>query len=294
MNILEYKGKVKNFKKSELQIKLDSLLVGARDLSSNIERMEANKIDLSSYINQWVVTKSVVKALEAAGYRGVGYVHMTKAALKVIEALIPMLSKVVRDQREEIWSGRTMNLRQVNLLNLLEHIEHWLRYTTLVYDVLLTLNNQGTNQPEALVAKGDAKWVNGTLEFYKNMSVTLLKGAMAINKALEAIPQVDVSEGSLAVLEATEGKDSVDLNKQGFGIHHVNPIYWYDLGVMNLNVARIEKMRRQNELFAMKINQAANKKNGVNDAALDEEIEIYQDEIIKNVNTIEEIERKYA
>lgn len=293
MNILEYKRGIKTFKKSELQIKIDTLLTAARDMSANIERLEANKIDLSPYTNSWVVTKSVVKGLEAAGMRGVGYIHMTKVALSCLEVLLPGLNVLIKNQREEIWDGKTMNLKQVNVLNVLEHIEHWLRYTTLVYDVLLTLHNKGNTNPEALVARGDAKWVNGTLEFYKAMSITLTKGANALLKGIESTPAVDVSEGSLAVLEATEGH-TPDLMKQGFGIHNVNPIYWYKLGEMNLNVARIDKMRRENELFAMKINQAANRRNGTNDAALDDEIEIYQDAIIKNVHTIEEIERKYA
>ncbi|TQH47457.1 hypothetical protein, partial [Pseudomonas aeruginosa] len=76
-------------------------------------------------------------------------------------------------------------------------------------------------------------------------------------------------------------------------VHLLNPKYWISLANMNLNIARIEKMRRDNELFAMKISKAVNMKNGVNDAEIDRQIEVLQDEIIKNVNTIETIERRY-
>jgi hypothetical protein len=52
-------------------------------------------------------------------------------------------------------------------------------------------------------------------------------------------------------------------------------------------------MRASNEILAMKINQAINRKNGVNDAALDKQIEVYQDAIIKHTAKIKDIEAAY-
>ncbi|WP_221633399.1 hypothetical protein, partial [Pseudomonas aeruginosa] len=47
-------------------------------------------------------------------------------------------------------------------------------------------------------------------------------------------------------------------NNNGISVHLLNPKYWISLANMNLNIARIEKMRRDNELFAMKISKAVN------------------------------------
>lgn len=293
MDLFEYAKGVKTFKKGELVMKLTTLTVAGNDLLSNLERLDANKIDLGHVANQWAITKSVIRALEQSGYRGVSFGHAMKASAQAIVALVPGLTKMVQGYRDEVWDGKLLTLRQANLLNLLEHIEHWLRYTNTVYSVLMSLNNKKATSGDAALDRADLKMVNGTLDFYKGTTNTLMKGARAIIANLETIPDVEISETSIAVLEGT-GSVNADLLKQGFGVHNLNPIYWYSLSKMNLNIARIEKMRRDNELFAGKISQAVNLKNGVNDAELDNRIEDYQNEIIKNVNTIESIEKQYA
>lgn len=294
MDILSYVKGVKTFKKRELVDQLTALGVIANDLSSNITRMEVNKIDLSHEINQWAITKAVSRELDNIGYRGVGFQHAVKTGLDNVQALVLALSKVVQSHKDETWSGKLLDLRQANLLNLIEHMSHWVKYTGLTYDVLLTMKNGGTKDPEKLLAKTDTRFINQTLEFYKGTTAMLLKGSRVILDGLMAIPEVEVSETSIAVMEATEEAGKSQLLKQGFGIHQINPVFWYQLNKMNLNLARIDKARRDNEIFAMKITQAVNQKNGVDDADLENQIEIYQDEIIKNVALIESIENQYA
>lgn len=294
MDILSYVKGVPTFKKRELLDKIATLTVIATDLTANITRLEANKIDLGHEINKWAITKSIVRDLDNAGYRGVGFNHAIKNCLTTIVAVADGLGKMVQKDRNETWDGKLMNLRQANLLNLLEHSEHWLKFTSMVYDVLMTLKNGGATDPERYLAKTDIRFINGTVDFYKGTTLQLLQGSRTVIAKLEAIPEVDVTETSIAVLEGTEDKSLTQILKQGFGVHNLNPVFWYKLSKMNLNLARIEKARRDNETFAMKISQAVNKKNGVEDADLDNQIEIYQDQIIKNVALIESIEADYA
>lgn len=294
MDILSFVKNVKTFKKSQLIDKLSALQVITRDLEANLERLTVNKISLDHQINQWAVTQSVVKHLDNSGYRGVGYLRMVTGNLTTLSALYPSLIKLVQQNKDEIWDGKILNLRQANLLNLIEHIEHWLKYTTLSFDVLMSLHNKATTSPELAASKADARWLNGTLEFYKGTCLELLKGSRLILQALEAVPEIEVSETSVAVLESTEGKDKLDMLKKGFGVHQLNPLFWFGLANMKYNLAVIEKARRDNELFAAQISRAVNQKNGVNDAALDEQIEVYRDEIIKNVALMERIENSYA
>lgn len=294
MDILSYVKGVKTFKKRELVDQLTALGVIATDLTSNIARMEANKVDVSHEINQWAITKSIGRELDNVGYRGIGYQVAVKTSLQTVSALVVGLSKMVQSHKDEVWSGKLLDLRQANLLNLIEHMDHWVKYTGMVYDVLLSLKNGGSKDPEKLLAKTDIRFVNQTLDFYKGTMIQLLKGSTSILNGLNAIPEVEVSESSIAVMEATEAGEKSKLLKQGFGIHQINPVFWFQLNKMNLNLARIDKARRDNEIFAMKITQAVNQKNGVDDAQLDNQIEIYQDEIIKNVALIESIEAQYA
>lgn len=294
MDILSYVKGVKTFKKRELVDQLTALGVIANDLSSNITRMEVNKIDLSHEMGQWAVTKSIARELDNTGYRGIGYQHAVKTSLTTVAALVAGMIKMVQSHKDETWSGKLLDLRQANLLNLIEHMSHWVKYTSLVYDVLLTMKNGGSKDADQLLAKADIRFINQTVEFYKGTFVQLLKGSRIILDGLMAIPEVEVSESSIAVMEATEEAGKSKLLQQGFGIHQINPVFWYQLNKMNLNLARIDKARRDNEIFAMKITQAVNQKNGVSDADLENQIEIYQDEIIKNVALIESIEAQYA
>jgi len=294
MDILSYVKGVKTFKKRELVDQITALGVVATDLTANITRMEANKIDLGHEINQWMITKSITRELDNVGFRGVGFQHAVKTSLTTVSALVLGLTKMVQSSKDEIWDGKLIDLRQANLLNLIEHLTHWVRYTGLVYDVLITMKNKGDREAEKTLAKADLRFINQTIEFYKGSTVMLLKGSRIILDNLMAIPEVEVSETSIAVMESTEGAEMASLIQQGFGIHQINPVFWYKLNKMNLNLARIDKARKDNEVFAMKITQAVNQKNGVDDADLDHQIEIYQDEIIKNVALIESIEKEYA
>lgn len=294
MDILSYVKGVKTFKKSELVNQITSLGVIANDLTSNITRMEANKIDLGHEINQWMVTKSISRELDNAGFRGVGFQYAVKTSLQTVSALVLGLTKMVQSSKDEVWDGKLLDLRQANLLNLVEHMDHWVKYTGLVYDVLITMKTKGNRDAEKVLAKADLRFVNQTMDFYKGTTTLLLKGSRVILDNLSKIPEVEVSETSIAVMESTEGAAFSSLIQQGFGIHQVNPVFWYKLNKMNLNLARIDKARKDNEVFAMKITQAVNQKNGVDDADLDHQIEIYQDAIIKNVALIETIEKEYA
>lgn len=294
MDILSYVKGVGTFKKSELVAKIAFMTVVANDLSGNIANLKANKIDLSKEIEQWSITKSINRELQNTGYRGVTFEAAINAALDTIKALDVGITKIVKNDREEVWDGKILNLRQANLLNLIEHVSHFLKYTTMVYDVLITMQNKNTQDPERILARADVRMINQTAEFYKGTLIYLLKGARVIVENLEAIPEVEVSESSIAVMEATEDAKKSKLLKQGFGVHTLNPVFWYGLNKMNLNIARINKARSDNELFAAKISQAVNLKNGSQDPVLDHQIEIYQDEIIKNVALIERIEKEYA
>lgn len=294
MDILNYVKGIPTFKKSNLLDRLSVTTVNANDLKGNIGRMEANKIDVEREVNSWVITKSIVRDLAASPYRGLTFNFAMDHALSTIASLCEGLGKLVSKDRNDVWDGKLLNLRQANILNTLEHIDHFLKYTTFVYDVLLTQKNKKARDADSYLQKTDARFLAQTLEFYKGTLMFLLKGSVQILKDLEKIPEVDVDETSLSVLEGTTSKKEMELIKNGFGVHNLNPVFWWKLGRMNMHVAEVDKARNENDTFAMKINQANNLRNGVNDAALDEQIEVYQDEIIKNVARINAIEAQYA
>jgi len=293
MDIFSYIGKVKAVKKNEILSAILSIKVAGEDLKAGLENIEMNDIDLSDQAEHWVITRSLKKAVNSAGFRGGDLVGINKHGLGALDALTTELTKAVNSYKESLWDGKLMTVKQANLLNVIEYLNFWLRYTRMIYDVLLTMNNQGV-EPERYLQPIDMKFINGTALFYNNFTVDLLRGASLIMKNMNNLPDIEITQTSLDVMESTGGKTQVDLLNKGFGVHLVNPMFWWGLGWSKIQGMRIEKMRRDNEYFAMKISQAINKRNGTNDPDLDRRIEIYQDKIIRNDHTIAEIEADYA
>ena len=293
MNILEYTSGIKTFEKSKLLGLLDSLKVEAATLSENLRNVVANELNLDPVADRWVVTKSLTRQMAQHGTPINNLLQHNQGSIAVIQTILPELSKLVLGYKETVWDGKLLTLKQTNILNLVEHISFWLRYTRTVYDVLLTLNNSKVDA-EKYLSKHDSKWILGTQDLYKSFTLELAKGARQILKALNDIPELPVDDGPLATYEAIEGKDKIDLLKKGFGIHLVNPVYWYHLSVAKINIARIENMREENMVFAAKIAQAVNLRNNVDDPDLTRRIEIYQDKIVRNNHNIEQIEAQYA
>lgn len=294
MDAIEYSAGVETFKDTEIISSLLNLSVAATDLEANISRILNSDLDLSSVANQWIITKGLGKFLRDNGLPVNNLSQTLLVGVAAIQALVPDVTKLVKGYNEKIWSGKLITLKQANILNLIEHLSFWIKFTRMIFDVLLTMNNKDIHA-EQYLSKYDTRWVNGTDRFYRQLTAELLKGSKSVLARLNEVPDIEMTPTTLDVLESTEGVGKVDLLKQGFGVHLVNPIFWYHLTWSKINIMRIENMRRDNELFAMKINQAINKKSGNGeDPQIERQIEIYQNEIIKNTVAIEQIEKKYA
>ena len=291
MKITDYVSNVQTFKKTELSQLITVLQVSASDLLGNLERMHANKIDLSTPIAQWAITKSIVTGLNNNGFRGISFEKAVESALATVVDLTAALEKLISKDKDSIWDGKLINLRQANILMSIEQIDQWLKYTTLVYNVLISLSNKANQHVDNTANKLDLRFLNQTLEYYKGTLLWLLKGSRAIIADLNAIAEVEVTEGSMSVMEGSGMRTT--LASQELGVHNFNPKYWWKLNRMKSHVAEIEQIRLNNEHFAMKINQAVNLKNGTNDADLDERIEDYQDSILKGTVRIDEIDNMY-
>jgi len=200
---------------------------------------------------------------------------------------------MVKSYKETLWDGKLMSVKQANVLNVIEYMNFWVKYSRMMYEVLLTMNNEGV-EPSKYLTGMDLKWMNGSEMFYRMFTIDLMKGGRYILDNMAKLPDIEVSPTSLDVLKASEGSGHIDVLNKGFGIHNVNPLFWLGLGISKIQGMWIDKLRRDNEYFAMKISQAINKRNGSPDPDLDRRIEIYQDKIIKNDHSISEIEAQYA
>lgn len=294
MDILSYTGKVKTFSEGELHTHLAATTVGINDLLANIDQIKANNFvkPFDEATNSWVLSKSILKHIQEKGFRSTSLLDDLEFGLSAMKVLIPGIEKMIRGYNTKIWDGKLVTLRQANMLNLVEYIDFWVEYTNKIIDVCLTIVLNKVD-PQKYLSVHDQKWMAGTQDFYKHFTIELMKGSNALLKTLDKVPDVEVTDVSLDVLESTAGKGVTDLVGKGFGIHNLYPGFWIGLGIKNLNLARIDNMRAKNQQHAMKISQAINRRDGTNDPQIDREIEIYQQKIIRNEHAIEEIIKSY-
>lgn len=295
MNITDFSKRVKTFKKKDIVSSLQTIQVGARDLSDNLTRMAA-VVDIATASEQWVLTKGIAQRARKAGVIPSSYVlqDLLEFNALTVYKLSDFLIKEV-NKYDSIWDGKLLTVRQANILNMIEYLSFWVDYTNGVLEVLITLSTDKGVNPESVVTKDFYRWLSGTSPFYASFNIQLASGSKEIEKAINQLPETDVDENTIAVLQESTGlRDmSVVKTEHGFGIHSINPIFWSSVLWSKVQLVRIDRMRASNEILAMKINQAINRKNGVNDAALDKQIEVYQDAIIKHTAKIKDIEAAY-
>lgn len=292
MEIFDYTKNVKTHKEGEILSQIDAINVNAAGLQANLKMLAESNVDVSDAASKWVIPRGVIRHLENQGFRGNTYLQIVDQSLSTVLSLTTELRKLVKDYRENIWDGKTITLRQTNILNVIEYLNFWVNYSAEVSSALVTMSSENKPADRAL-SKHEIQWINGTEDFYKAFTTTLLKGSRAITEQLKQIQDVDVSAEVLDVLEGTDGLGAVSLVSKGFGVHLINPVFWFSLGQSKINLRRIENMRKRNDQFAMKISQAINLRNGTNDPQLQRRIEIYQDEIIANEAAIRHIEAQY-
>lgn len=296
MDILSYTGKVKTVTTNELFTLLAEIRVNAGGVMANIENIKANNLadEFNQYASQWVLTKSIEKAVGDKGFRGSSLLDNIAYGMAAITSGLDGLDKLIKGQNEKVWDGKLLNLRQANILNFIEYVQFWTKYSGMLLDVVLSMVMDKKADGNHYLNGHDTKWLMGTSEFYKHFTVELLKGSRALITRLEKIPAIELTSSSIDVLENTNGgKGSTDLIGRGFGVHNINPVFWYGLAKKEINLKRIDTMRAANQKHAMKISQAVNRRDGTNDPQIDRQIDIYQRKIELNENAIEEIIKEY-
>lgn len=293
MDILEYVKNVKDFSLNEINTIIGTVEASASTLEDNLRMMKSSKVELSPNASQWFVPASILKSLASNGFRHNSIEEPVLFAVGVVKTVSAGLTKAVKDIGQNVWSGKVITMKQAMILNLLEHLQFWNRYSELLISTMLSATNED-KQPGELLSGFDNKWLNGTKGFYETFTVTLMKGSRAMLERINNAPDLPVDENTIELLEAAGDKNVTDVTQQNFGIHLITPVFWVSLAKSKIQLRRIENMRARNAQFSMKISQAINKKGGNPDPKLDRQIEIYQAEIAKNEAAIEAIEESYA
>lgn len=292
---IAYARSVKSVDQKQIMTLIATVDVAANDLIDNVARLKAEGITLEKESLSWVVSKGVTNNVSKSvqGFpANTPALETIRMGAEVIVHMTDVLRKMVVGYNQKIWSGEAMTVRQVYLLSTIEQMEFWVRYANKLLDALLSMSNTVDFSIDKYLTKNEMLFLNGSSSYFSNVTISLLKGKSALIKEITNIPDIDADDETSAEILAGMGGAKPELTR-GFGIHVLNPKYWYDTLMKEIDLHRIRSAQEDNEYLAMKINQAINQKNGANDASLDHRIEVYRQKIIKNSTKMNDIVESY-
>lgn len=292
---IAYARSVKSVDQKHIMTLIATVDVAANDLLDNVARLQAEGLSLEKESNSWVISKGIGVNLSKSvpGFTAnTPALETIKMGAEVIIGMSDPLRKMITGYNQKIWSGEAMTVRQVYLLSTIEQMEFWVRYANKLLDALLSMSSNVNFSIDKYLTKNEMLFINGSSQYFSNVTISLLKGKTALLKEISNIPDMDADDETSAEILTGMGNIKPELTR-GFGIHLLNPKFWYDSLMKEIDLHRIRSMQEDNEYLAMKINQAVNQKNGSNDAALDHRIEVYRQKIIKNSTKINDIVEDY-
>lgn len=288
MKIFEYSSRVKTHKTSELMFMVTHLQTSLEDLSNTLIRIEDSHVGLEAKAAEWVISKSVVrevsKVVRLDSKRP--YADIIEKTLTAAKAISKSLEKEINSAKEKVWNGHTLTFKQAAVLDTINTLENWVDYTYLSFECLIG------DVGDANLNKADRDILNGTLKYYTNVTMEYVKGFRHWEEEFQKVADVVISESTEAIVE-TSDKLIVRMTSNNIGLHKLNPKFWYDLGRSRYDLGRLQTLNRYNEQLNMMINLAQAKANGEQDAGLENQIEIYRNEINMNRAKQEEIIKRY-
>lgn len=293
MELLQYVSKIKQFKKDDLISSIrdeKGILSGLKD---TVALIKSSDLDLESAASRWALTQGILKDIHRQLPASVKLMEVIEFNTKSIEGLLNGIEARASKIKQNLIAAESVTIREANLLSLMDGIEHWTKFTDMLLSTLLTMAGNKTNNTNELT-KNDLAFLNKTWNYYSFCSVQYFKGHVGILADLDKMPDVPANEQNVDVIVGSKGIGAVSIPMNSLMPHELNPKYWFDNFMVDINLRRIKNLHESNKMLAFKIEQASNKRNGVNDPNIDRQIEIFQDKIIKNNAAVERIRGKYA
>lgn len=288
MNILGYIKNVKEIKKNDLLASIRTEMDLLRQIQEIVQLMKTNKVKIDG--SDWVVPVSVNKQMHKVISTSISTSTVIENGSASFMRVLDHLSKFVEKEKQNLWNGESLTIKQANVLTLLEQISFWSRYTELMLDGIIS---QQYDKDKTPLTQADMSFLNKTLSYYVDITVMVARGADGVINKFNELLDGQATEEDMEILEETHGVDSVSPFERGLSIHHFLPMYWIRNMVMNFDLFRLKSMDDKNKYYSMKIAQIAARQRGENDPMIDYQIGIYQDKIIKNRATAERIRSKY-
>lgn len=190
-----------------------------------------------------------------------------------------------------------LTYQQANLLRLAEMSEFFLIYAR---RLLINIFNNEYKHLEARPSvgepfvKGDLKWMDENLSAFVGILAIYSQDKENFIRANKSIPELVISDDKddIAVAQKVHGR-SLDPHNLGFIPYVFNPIYHIRMAIVDWRHNRIEAAKAERELLELRIQQYIMKRNGVDNAKMDQIINNAQERLKRLNKKISDMEESY-
>lgn len=302
MNITDYiKGFAKSFGKGRVQEEIDC----TRDdltkhtlefLTTNHRWLASNERDL--------VSKYYLESRDELiqGFSRSGYLRPTNPftmleqsltnAVKILDFIDGWLNKTIT---EEQLSGTAMSLSKANVLQFLDAIGFASRYTRNWLDVVFSAesNNHNKIAETAELTPAQIKFLSENQSAWTRVISLLATPVHEIERLINDIPEIVVSEANPKLLAATQGVQKTDPFRFGFVQSRWNPIWLAVVISSDWQATRYKTAREEKEMLELRLLrlQKQLQANGGNDPRLSSIIEKRTAQLDKKRGQLAKMER---
>ena len=140
----------------------------------------------------------------------------------------------------------------------------------------------------------DIDWVEGSFQHYCNAINAVSLPVKDIEKAINEIPDIVITEENVKHIEATVGNGKTDPLKMGFIPIWLNPIYHIRMAYSEWQTNRYHAAKQQIRCLQLRKSHLESLMNGKPNAKLQKEIDYIEDRIQKYLKSNAEMEKRYG
>lgn len=259
MNIFDY---VKNWKKgvSKNQI-LDEISV-TRDELTNVTisffegagtllRRDDTILNSQLYKSE---RDNLIADFTRSGYlRGKNPIEMVYRSLSNALDILGFIENYVDNRVSVELNGASLNIADTSVMQLLDLVAFTSRYSRMWMQVILSAESSHLNQlvGELEITPYQVKWLAENRDAFGRSVSLLATPVKEIQKIIDTIPEVVISEANPRALQATQGQNRIDPLKLGFIASKWNPIYLYGIWSTDRQVQRYKTAKDDKEVLEM-------------------------------------------
>lgn len=268
---------------SEVQ-KLTDILQLLYNTTEGKERAE-------KYINSNATLKAILNDWRKAVSSQADFFDIISGSLRTLGMWLPKLRMRIEKDKTSVYDKEVLTFKQKGILDSVSSVNFYTRYATMVIDILLTQATEDIPLQQYLT-KLDFTFFNNTYKYFANLGIKFGDSVKSLEDMIENLSDEIYDGVSEEIIKAQLGIGGVSVQKN-LAPHELNPLFWWKWAKMKRDVNAIINSHDQVDILAMKIARLEHRRNGTDNPELDRQIEVYQNEVIKNKAKIADIERKY-